>query len=32
MWADREDIGNSAEFARKLREQAQHRNVDLDLP
>ncbi|MBI5305542.1 MAG: hypothetical protein HY868_25660 [Chloroflexi bacterium] len=25
MWKDRDDIGDSAEFARKLREQAQRR-------
>jgi hypothetical protein len=25
MWKDRTDIGNSAEFARKLREEAQNR-------
>jgi hypothetical protein len=25
LWADREDIGDSVQFARKLREQAEHR-------
>lgn len=27
MWADREDIGDSSEFARKLREKAQKRRL-----
>lgn len=28
MWADRTDIGDSAEYARKLRKQAETRNWD----
>jgi hypothetical protein len=28
MWKDRDDIGDSVEFARKLREQAQRRGDD----
>lgn len=28
MWKDRDDIGDSVEFARKLREQATSRNHD----
>jgi len=30
MWADRSDIGDSVEFARKLREAAQHRDLGID--
>lgn len=29
MWADREDIEDSAKFSRQLREQLQHRNLDI---
>jgi len=30
LWADREDIGDSLEFARQLRRQAEHRRVSSD--
>jgi len=30
LWEDRDDIGSSQEFARKLREQAQHRSIKQD--
>jgi hypothetical protein len=32
LWADREDIGDSLDFARKLRKQAEHRRVSSDDP
>jgi hypothetical protein len=31
MWADHDDIGDSVEFARKLREEAQRRTAKTDL-
>jgi len=32
MWADRTDIGDSQSFARRLREQAEHRRGGRDAP
>jgi len=32
LWADREDIKDSLSFARRLRQQAEHRGIDGDDP